>query len=301
MHPQLTGLTGLTAFSQPDDASHRWLMAQRYAIVDAAMRDDLPADWPGQVLAPAFLGDDTERCPLLLDVQALTPAQQDRWCELVLDRVAQGEEPLCSLLLGCDAEPKVLHRHLLSRIAVAWPGEDQAKHFRFYDPNTLAQLPDALQASGMAWLLGPMQAVGLAWNGQWWTLPASEAKAQRTLHDTQRAALLRIGTVNRIAGAMPAVKDLPEWITRCRQVSEQVQRAQAHGLSALPDVLAFVRQLNEIHPHIDSHPRWQALLQTLHAAAPEDELDYPSVCGNITEQEWARMAQELQIQEGTTP
>lgn len=292
----------LTGFTQPADASHRWLMAHRYAIIDATMRDDLPTDWSVQVLAPAFLGDDTERCPLLLDVQALTPQQQDDWFAQTLGQVTQGEEPLCSLLLESESDPTTLHRHLVSRLALAWPGEEQPKHFRFYDANTLAQLPDALQASGMAWLLGPVKVVSLAWTGHWWTLHADATQtAQRNLNDAQRAALLRIGTVNRIAGAMPAVNDLPEWINRCRTVTEQVQRAQAHGLSDLPDIQAFVAQLQAVHPRIDSHPRWQALLQQWRQAAPEDELDYPSACAELTEQDWAQMAQELQQQEGTHP
>lgn len=84
---------------------HRWWTSHPWALIDASWREELPAHWPVTVIAPAFLGGDTARCPVLLDLQRVPTAERSA----LIDRsVAQAREREDSLFSFCW--PALLHR-----------------------------------------------------------------------------------------------------------------------------------------------------------------------------------------------
>lgn len=281
-------------FSQTLD--HRCFDSHRYAVVDAVWRDDLPSDWPLTVMAPAFLGTDTDRCPVLLDLRALPLDERGELMERLQQQVADREDALCSLLLEADCEPQAMADHLGQRMALKVAGASQPQQFRFFDPGTFLQLPRLLGPAGMAWLLGPAHAALVPWAGGWTRYPLPYSKAHGfSLTAVHLAALTRMGVVNRVALQMEPPEDAAEWTARCAALDAHVQRAMdAHGLRLQADLVAFAQDAVTHHPAFDSHPQVAGWLQALRTATPEDELDYRELRSRITLDEWQKVAADLQ-------
>lgn len=275
---------------------HRWFDSHRYAVVDAVWREDLPAHWPLTVIAPAFLEADTDRCPVLLDMQALALDERDELMERLAQQVQDREDALCSLLLASDREPQAMADHLAQLMVVQLPHMPQPQQFRFFDPGTFLQLPRLLGSAGMAWLLGPAQAALVPWAGGWSRCPQPSSTGHGfSLTPPHLAALSRVGVVNRVALQMAPPADADDWTNRCAKIDTHVERAMgAHGLRQQADLVAFAQDAMTHHPAFDDHPRLTGLLQTLRTAKPEDELDYRELRSRITPDEWQTIAADLQ-------
>lgn len=278
----------------------------RFALIDAGMREALPTHWPKAIIAPTFLGDDTERCPALIDLSALPDSERATWCEEVQQQTLSRDETALSLLLSASLPCQVVAAHLARRMNIRIPGQDRPMQWRFFDPGTFLQMPHLLGDEGMAWLLGPIDAVQVPWAGHWTAVVGHKAP----LHDlfqlgpTHISALLRVGVVNRVAAQSPPAENASAWITQCKAIDAHVLRAQSiHGLNQRDDLVAFAHDAWVCHPRIDEHPRLKALLNQLRQAQPEDELDYRELRSRLQEQDWAVMTAELQkhTQEDRTP
>lgn len=274
---------------------HRWFDSHRYAVVDAVWRVDLPGHWPLTVIAPALLGDDTDRCPVLLDQRALPLDERGELMERLVQQVRDREDALCSLLLDSDCEPQTLADHLGQRMALKVSGATPHQ-FRFFDPGTFLQLPRLLGPAGMAWLLGPAHTALVPWAVGWTRYPQPSSKAHGfQLTSTHLAAFTRIGVVNRVALQMDPPTDAADWTQRCATIDAHAERAMtAHGLRLQADLVAFAQDAMTHHPAFDQHPRVAGLLQTLRNAKPEDELDYRELRSRITPDELQTIAADLQ-------
>ncbi len=279
-----------------DNMDHRRFDSHRYAVVDAVWREDLPSDWPLTVIAPAFLGVDTGRCPVLLDLRALPLDELGELMERQAQQVADREDALCSLLLEADCEPQVMADHLSQRMTLNVAGVSQPQQFRFFDPGTFLQLPLVLGPAGMAWLLGQGHVALVPWAGGWTRYPRPDSKVLSfSLTAFHLAALTRMGVVNRVALQMEPPADVAEWTARCSKLDAHVQRAMdAHGLRLQADLVAFAQDAITHHPAFDSHPLMNGLLRALRTAKPEDELDYRELRSRITPAEWQTIAADLQ-------
>ena len=142
---------------------HRWFNSHRYALIDAGWRDELPASWPLTLIAPAFLGEDTARCPVLLDMHALSRDDLGELLERLAEQVASRQDALCSLLLASQREPMSVANHLAQRMVLTLPGESVRQQLRYFDPATFLQLPRLLGTNGLAWLLDKVESVILPW------------------------------------------------------------------------------------------------------------------------------------------
>lgn len=280
---------------------HRMFDSHRYAVVDAVWREDLPTHWPLTVIAPAFLGADTDRCPVLLDLRALPLDDRGELMERLQQQVADREDALCSLLLEADCEPQAMADHLGQRMALKVASASQPQQFRFFDPGTFLQLPRLLGPAGMAWLLGPVRAVLVPWAGGWtgYRQPPTGARGF-SLTPAHLASLTRIGVVNRVALQMTPPEDAAAWTARCAAIDAHVQRAmEAHDLRLQADLVAFAEDATTHHPVFDRHPWVLALLQTLRTAKPDDELDYRELSSRITPDEWQTIAADLKLTDPT--
>ena len=281
-----------------DIFDHRWFNTHRYALIDAVWREELPATWPLTLIAPAFLGEDTTRCPVLLDIHALTRTDLGKLLEQLATQVTNRQDALFSLLLASQSAPKSVANHLAQRMVLTLPGESVRKQLRFFDPGTFLQLPRLLGENGLAWLLDKIESVILPWAGQWTHVNKPEP-AGRTfrLGADHLAALSRLGVVNRVAMQMEQPANAQEWEQTCAKIDGHVQRAMAeHGLTQQADLVAFAAHALEHSPSFDRHPRLVALFQALRAAMPEDEIDYRELTSRFTPEDWQQICIEQQIQ-----
>ncbi len=294
----------------------RWFGTHPYLFIDASWRDELPPQWPTRVIAPAFLGEDTDRCPVLLDVRELDSAA----CGELMDRLAQQvqarEDTLASLMISCAAPAASLIRHLAARLVIEIPGQPGPKQFRYFDPGTCLQLPRLLGDDGMAWLMGPIHSMMVPWAGHWVALtkpapaPAEEMPSEHAeslapasavghkpafrLRLAEIQALLRLGPVNRVAMQLEPPSDPAQWEQRCAEIDHHVCRAiDRHHITQQADLVAFATHAVTHHPAFDEHPAVVALLAQLQRAVPEDELDYRELSARLQPTDWHRIALEL--------
>lgn len=287
-----------------DEFDHRWFASHPWALIDASWRDELPTHWRARVIAPAFLGEDTARCPVLLDLRQLTASERGELMDRLAAQVRDREDILVSLLLASQAQTSRLLAHLADRLVLRPPGADGPRQFRFFDPGTFLQLPRALGADGMAWLFGPVESALAPWAGQWTQAdrPTVLAPLLR-LREVHLQALSRIGAVNRAALQMAAPASAADWIHRCDRIDGHVLRAwNHHGLTQVDDLAAFAGHAIRYHGAFDTHPLLTTLLAQLRAARPEDELDYRELSARLGAEDWLRLVRELPPQqESPTP
>jgi Domain of unknown function (DUF4123) len=278
----------------------------RFGLVDASLRSDLPDSWERQVIAPAFLGSDTDRCPVLVDLLAIPDDERTQWCDLVHQQVLAGDEAHMSLLLEASCGAAVLASHLAKRLEIRLQAQDRPRQFRYFDPGTFLQLPRILGNDGMAWLLGPINAVQVPWAGQWTEVRRSDVNFNRPfqLNLAHMDAILRVGIINRVSAYLPPALDARSWVRQTAELDALVLRGrERHHLSQRDDLVAFARDVCLHHQRIDEHPRLHSLFEHLRNAKPEDELDYRELSSRLMPEDWAAMVADLeqQTQEGMSP
>ncbi|UCV30280.1 DUF4123 domain-containing protein [Ferribacterium limneticum] len=281
--------------SQPLKFEHRFLERFPYVIVDAAYRDEMPDSWAARPIAPAFLGRDTARCPVLIDTNVLPLAERSSLMDRIEAETRAGQECLVSLALAASITEAGLLNHLQNRIQVIDPQDGQPRQFRYFDPGTFIQLPDILGAAGMAWLLGPIQTLAVPWLGEWCCYDRHDAPIAADFD--LRAHWERLQTtsvVNRVLIGLPDVGSQRAWCHAALQTRQHIERARAqHKLEARDDLVLFALHAWQWHPEFDRHPTVRRLLAELADAMPDDELDYRELTSRLDEVDWARIAQEL--------
>lgn len=281
-------------FQEREVLDHRWLNSHRYGVVDAGNRDSLPTQLASTPIAPSFLGEDTSRCPLLVDLRSLSADEGMEVFEQLEAEVNGRTDALISLLLECAAPAETLVRHLSSRLAIQWPGEVQPKQFRFFDPGTFLQLPRVLGIDGMAWLMGPVESVVALWAGHWMRFDRPRQRGAFRFHLEHFEALSRIGVVNRVALQQKSIESGAEWVRTCAWLDTIVLRAiERHELRRQGDLVAFTRHAIERHPNFDDHPQMRAVFGRLKVALPDDELDYEELTTAMSEQDWQAICHDL--------
>lgn len=278
----------------------------RFALIDSSMREALPTHWHQEIIAPVFLGKDTQRCPALIDLSALLHSERATWCDEVHQQTLARDETTSSLLFATLAPIQAVATHLAQRMVIRIPGQDHPMQWRFFDPGTFLQIPKVLGEEGMAWLLGPIDAVQVPWAGEWTEVIRQKASS---LHHTQLTAaqitaIFRIGAINRVSAQLPPAANASDWVTQSEIIGTHVARAQStHGLNQRDDLVAFAYDSWTQHPRMDEHPRLKDMLEQLRQAQPEDELDYRELRNRLQSQDWATIVADLQkhSQEDRTP
>lgn len=281
----------------------------RFALIDATYREDLPSSWPCTVVAPSFLDDDTDRCPVLVDLPSLPDVERAEWCDALHEETLAMNDTRASLLLASDGTAQGVAAHMARRMTLRLPSQTHPMQWRYFDPGTLLQMPRVLGQAGMAWLMGPVSSIMVPWAGEWTRLdqPASPSPAQAStfkLSDSHLAALLRIGIVNRAAMACPRPESAQAWVLQGQKLDHYIVQGQQHGLSQRDDLVSYALKAHHVHPRIHEHPRMSALLAQLQNAHTDDELDYRELIAAIAPEDWKAMAAELQTpshQEETHP
>jgi hypothetical protein len=282
------------------EIDHRLFRTHRYAIVDALYREAWQPHVEHRVLAPAFLKNDTGRCPVLLDLSNLSPARQSESLQSLHHQVQDREPTPLSLFFQTQASLDSVAAHCTARLVIK-PDLTEPKQFRYFDPGTFLQLPRLLGEVGMAWLLGPFQQVTLAWAGEWltYTVPEVPAVARADFYLTSQhyEALSRFSVVNRAALQCPPPKNIEDWCRRCERLELAVKKGQHYGLAQRDDLVLFAVHAETVHPRFDEHPRLQTVLQQLQGLAAEEELDYRELTQTFSASDWQTIIHELNAHE----
>lgn len=269
----------------------------RFALVDATQRDALPPSWKQAVIAPSFLKEDTDRCPMLVDLCSMAGNQRAEWCDALHHETLNREETRVSLLLASASSLNATAQHLAQRLVVRGAGQSHPMQWRFFDPGTFLQMPRVLGLDGMSWLMGPVFSVAVPWAGEWTCLsrPKVDHPHDFQLAEDHIAGLLRIGVINRVLAQGAPPKNASHWVDQSAALDTCVRQGQERdGLLLQADLVSHALHAHTVHPAIHTHPRMRALLQTLHSASPEDELNYQELTCLLEPDDWQQMAAELE-------
>jgi hypothetical protein len=276
---------------------HRLFKTHRYGLVDASMRDEVPSSCVQVVIAPDFLENDTSRSPVLIDLSVLQQYDQDALLTELQTQCIEREATLFSLLIESEQEIDSVAKHLAQKMVVRLQHAGEASQFRYFDPGTFLQLPNILGDDGMAWLLGRVTSVSIPWAGccSVYSKPQVSLSSAYSfaLTPVHLQALLDLSAINRVASQLPAPTDQQDWIQRCESITQHIQRAKQHGLTALDDKICFALHAIQHHPRFDQHERIAQLFSTLKKSKPADELDYQELSSRISSGEWEALSQEL--------
>lgn len=243
----------------------------RFALVDATQRDALPSSWAQVVIAPAFLQDDTDRCPALIDLSSIAGSERAEWCDALHQETLGGEETRASLLLASRASITAIAQHLAQRLVVHPSGQRRPMQLRFFDPGTFLQMPRILGEAGMLWLMGAITSVAVPWAGEWTCLTSHEAARPHDfrMDNAHIAALLRIGVINRALAQGAPPKYASHWIDQAAALDAYVRQGLARdGLNLPADLVSYALHAHTVHPAIHTHPRMRALLEMMQRAPP---------------------------------
>lgn len=278
---------------------YQLLKTHHYAIVDATLRDEIPPTWEQCVIAPAFLGEDTARCPLLLDLRSVEDAEKEQYFKRLIDETHAIETTWCNLLLASEAPINKIAKHLAQRLVLKLPNEETPKQFRYFDPGTFLQLPAILGDAGIAWLMGPISSIGIPWVGELTQYQKPDAQGRFTMRPTHHDKLLEIGVVNRVlldrSRSVPA--DQATWVNRATSIHTYIQRALQNGLNDIDSIVYFCLHALAHHPRFDEHPRLQEIFTTLANATEADELDYRFLTLPLKGEGWQSIVKDLLTQE----
>lgn len=284
--------------SETLELTPRFFEQYRYAIIDAARRDEIPDSWTVASIAPAFLENDTARCPLLVDCLGIPESDRNALLDRLETETTASDETLFNLLLASSTSFKQLLKHLTQRLVIQNPTDNLPRQLRYYDPGTFIQLPDVLGGTGMSWLLGPINAVAVPWLGEWvcYRNPVDSTNLRFDLR-AHWDVLQGFSVVNRVLMQIPDMSDQDDWRQKGEATRKLVAHArETHGLDQRDDLVAFAQHAWQWHPSFDRHPILQKLWAELAAASPDDELNYRELTARLDEVEWQKIARDLQAE-----
>ena len=248
----------------------------RFALVDASLRDGIPAGVQQEVIAPAFLGEDTDRCPTLIALDSMPSSSRVAWCDELHSEVINREESRASLLIESDSSLKALASHMARRMALQTPGRDRPLQWRYFDPGTALQMPRVLGHVGLAWLMAPAKAWMVPWAGSWQPIAGPNDASQQDLmrfklQSEHIAALMRVSVINRTLLQNDKPLTAQEWVDGSQQLDAIVVQGQTqHKLDHRDDLVAYAFHPWTTHLRILVHPHMQGPLRVIELKKPAE-------------------------------
>mgnify|MGYP006172530165 CR=1 FL=1 len=183
----MTLLEAITRYAPPDETDElrstlkarlRYLLARAEGLHEAGRAPEMAIAtlWLDACETASFLGDDTERSPVLLDLHAMPSDERAEWCDALHQETLAQEDTRASLLIAAEGPMGAVAAHLAQRMVLRLPEHERPMQWRFFDPGTCLQMPRVLGPNGMAWLMGPVTAFMVPWAGQWALVERSHAQ-----------------------------------------------------------------------------------------------------------------------------
>lgn len=270
----------------------------RFGLIEPQYRDDVPSEWKVVCVAPTFLGQDTERCPILLELASLGVTDRAALLSSIDAQLTQGQSATIRFFIESDLPIEKLAKHLASRMTVNSEEANVPLQFRYFDPAIFLQLSDLFGGEGMSWLLGPIQSIAVIWATELGVFcrdtssSVSSFKISNWLDD-----LLGLNVINRSALQLPPPKTQNEWILRCRRLATSLNKArQKYRLVNRDDLIQFVLHSELVHRRFDEHTIIQRIFNTLDSAKSEDELDYVELTNRVSKEDWMGIVHDLDRQ-----
>lgn len=245
------------ALPEGETLGHRLLTGNRYALVAAENRHQLPAEIVALPIAQGVLADSAELMPVLIETDRLSEGQRVVLMNCMDGARASGEAPILSALLASEAPAQRLVSHIA---AAQLRGNDKGETawLRMHDPRVWLHLPRIVNDSDLRALYGPVTRWSVCIGGQWVANEPTEGHQSRSnwsrTNAAQWAALGRIGPVNRVLAKLRLLSH-EELIEHSQQIDELVARAESfYGLTAAADLVAFATLGMTIHPRFDEFP-----------------------------------------------
>gem|GEM_PF-1559731 len=142
-----------------------------FLLIDASNLDDetFAEVLPMLHCTPATLIQSEQLMPRLIDVAALSAAQQDGLSDVLLRELNGERPPVVCAWLDCALDAKALARHL-TRFLVG-PGMDGAAVFwRYFDPRVFSLAVRVFSTEQTEALLGPITEWRFPWCKRWWSV-----------------------------------------------------------------------------------------------------------------------------------
>jgi hypothetical protein len=274
------------------------LNQHRYAIVDHTLRDTLDPNWEQAVIAPAFLDNDTGRCPVLVDTHSIDDIQKDTIFNTFTSATKEAKETLFSLLLASEKPIEAIAKHLALRLKIKQESVRRPQQFRYFDPLTFIQLPRLFGDAGMAWLMGPVSSIMVPCVGEFTVYPKPAAQAGFSLNAQYIAGLHRISTINQVQNDIdiPDVPNQQAWLTRADEIHGYINRARQHTITDMASTVLFCKHALLHHPKFDEHPKVQSILTALQSTNGDVGDEYIFLAQALTAEDWQQIANELSAQ-----
>ncbi|MDR2324179.1 MAG: DUF4123 domain-containing protein [Acidovorax sp.] len=278
------------------ELDYRFFQRYRYAIVDAEWKGDIPEHWRAVPIAPSFLGKDIFRCPLLIDAAAIPQEECIALLVRLEEETAARADTFISLSLACEKPFRQVLTHLRNRLVIRSFLKNKPRQFRYFDPGTFIQLPDIFGNQGMAWLLGPIDAIAVPWLGEWRNYANPSDKEQWRFKLNQYIERLQdISIINRVLVQIENIENQEQWREASKKIHHSVDYARrVYGLMNRDDFIAFSSHAWMHHPNFHQHPFLQKILSKLVDVSPEDELDYLELTSSLSESDWEKIAMDMQ-------
>jgi hypothetical protein len=279
------------------EIDHQLFKKHRYAIVDRVAIDDAhEIDFKYEVIAPTFVGRDTERCPLLVDLHALTDEKKIQLLTLTQEQTTQGRPSLLSAFLSSSYEPDKMLAVLQHRITTTLPSGDKG-FLRFYDPAIAVHLPRCLDEASLNWFFRKVEALTFFLAEQWCTLSFSAQQERGSedewvfgLSSDSIRALTLLSLTNRAREQLVEKLDHPEkWLSVCIEIEKYFDLAHRRfGFTQAEDWIAFSVHGCTWHPHFYEHPVVLEMIQT--AGADNTYADQSAL---LSADQWRQISAEL--------
>ncbi|MEO6918401.1 MAG: DUF4123 domain-containing protein [Collimonas sp.] len=143
-----------------------------FLLVDASNIDDETFAEPLPMLrcTPGTLTNADDLTPRLIDIAALSPAQQEDATAALLREAASSRPPAICAWLDSPLDAAALARHIARFLA--GPGAEGSSVFwRYYDPRVFSLAMAVFLPAQKEALLGPIADWRFPWCQHWWTVP----------------------------------------------------------------------------------------------------------------------------------
>lgn len=162
----------LTILSPGESVCNGYLLVEPSNMDDETFAEALPM----LNCTPSMLNQSEQLMPRLIDVAALSSAQQESLSEVLLRELDGQRPPVICAWLTCTLNIEALSRHV-ARFLVG-PGMDGASVvWRYFDPRVFSLAVTLFSSDQIHALLGPVVEWRFPWRSRWWSVfgPGQEA------------------------------------------------------------------------------------------------------------------------------